>query len=98
MPISFKSFSPSPPVPLWSQSKPLLPFSVGLSLELTEHQAPQQSLLPHYPSVSHHHQEVPIYHEHHHQKPGVCPEPDRDYYNRPGYYQDYFDEIPKGIV
>jgi len=106
---------PSPPaVPLWSSSKPLLPFSLGLSLELTEHQIPQQSSLTYYPPyhqevpifhehhhqevpIYHedHHQEVPIYHEHHHQKPGVCPQPDRDYYNRPGYHQDYYDDIPK---
>ena len=46
---------------------------------------------------SNHHQAVPIHHEHHHPKPGVCPQPDRDYYNRPGYHQDYYDDIPKGI-
>lgn len=69
-------------MPLWSSLKPLLPFSLGLSLELTEHQVPQQSSLTHYPPYhqevpvhyEHHHQEVPIYHEHHHQEVPVYQE------------------------
>ena len=38
------------------------------------------------------HHYSPVYHD----KPGTCPQPDRDYYNRPGYSQSIYDTIPRG--
>jgi len=80
-------FSPSPPLPtLWQ--KPALPFSLGVSFELTEHQEPVYQ--EHHAHQHHEHHDYPDYHDQHYPqhryKPGICPEPDRDYYNRPGFY------------
>lgn len=95
-------FTPSPPVSLRPKPAYGLPFSLGLSFELTQHQSepllPLNPPRPHRPSYHHdpppHHRDPPYYHPPHHYKPGSCPQPDRDYYNRPGYSQSVYDTIP----
>ena len=93
----FCSFSPSPPLPtLWQ--KPALPFSLGVSFELTEHQEPVYQ--EHHAHQHHEHHDYPDYHDQHYPqhryKPGICPEPDRDYYNRPGFYDSGGYNFPRG--
>ena len=100
------SFTPSPPVSLRPKPAYGLPFSLGLSFELTQHQSepllPLNPPRPHRPSYHHdpppHHRDPPHYHPPHHYKPGSCPQPDRDYYNRPGYSQSVYDTIPNGNI
>jgi len=107
-------FTPSPPVTQRPVPAFGLPFSLGLSFELT--QRPHESLHPLGPPIPHHHDlhhdyQHDLQHDHHHdidhdlppphygsqhhRKPGSCPQPDRDYYNRPGYSQSIYDTIPR---
>ena len=94
---TFVSSSPTiwrPPVPL----TPPAPFSLGLSLQLSQSE-PALEDVPHYhpPEDNHHHHHHQPHHHHDHRghdKPGDCPLPDTDYYNGPNHYHDQIPLVP----
>merc|ERR1711953_406264 len=93
-------YNPGPPLysspavttpALWT---PQAPFSLGLSVQLSQSE-PSLEEIPHYiPPVDNHHQHQPLHGHHDHHKPGECPLPDTDYYNGPNYYHDTIPLVP----
>ena len=71
------------------------PFSLGLSVQLSQAD-PVLEDIPHYrpPVDNHHHHQEHHQETHHDVKPGVCPLPDTDYYNGPNHYHDTIPLVP----
>ena len=95
-------FSSSPAVGRPTIWRPAAPFSLGLSVQLSQSE-PTLEDVPHYhpPEDNHHHHHHHQQHQQHqyyddrgHDKPGECPLPDRDYYNGPNLYHDNIPLVP----